>query len=187
MKKFFLYIIIAVTLILMPGNAAVDAKEGNKKAPGIALEDTTGKFTLLSSLLSRNNVVISFWSYDCAPCRREMPELQQMANTDLFKEKNLKLIFVYVEATTEKSSGEKSDKPPKEKAIEVLQKLNIKETCLLDIYGVVFNNYREANNISKASMPLLFLVNKKKDIAFSAIGYNENNLKNLEKAIKNDL
>jgi thiol-disulfide isomerase/thioredoxin len=187
MKRNFSILAASVVITLLSINSIVPAESVLLKAPGIALEDTSGNFTLLSSILSQNNVVLSFWSYDCAPCRVEMPELQQMADTGLFKEKNLKLVFVYVEATTEKSDSESADRAPKEKALEVLQKLNIKAPCLLDIYGVVFNNYREAYKIKKSTMPLLFLVNKKKDIVFSAVGYSEKNLKYLENAVKNNL
>jgi hypothetical protein len=110
-----------------------------------------------------------------------------MAGLEIFKQKNIKIVFVYVEATTEKTKEGTVERLPKEKALEVLQLLNIKETCLIDIFGIAFNNYRKANNIEKATMPLLFLVNKEKDIVYSAVGYNENNLKLLEKAIKNNL
>jgi thiol-disulfide isomerase/thioredoxin len=177
------FLLFAVTAI----DEKISAKAQVKKAPGIALEDINGKFTMLSSLLSSNNIVISFWSYDCVPCRKEMPELQQMAGSEIFKQKNIKIVFVYVEATTEKTKEGTVERPPKEKALEVLQLLNIKETCLLDIFGMAFNNYRKANNIEKSAMPLLFLVNKDKDILFSAIGYHENNLKELEKAVKTKL
>jgi thiol-disulfide isomerase/thioredoxin len=187
MTAFFSTLIIAVALTFVPAEIIIEAKPVALKAPGIALEDINGNFTMLSTLLSGNNVVLSFWSYDCAPCRKEMPELQQMADSSLFKEKKLKVIFVYVEALTEKSDAESSSRLSKEKAGEVLQKLNIKETCLMDIYGVAFNNYRQANNIAKPTMPLLFLVNKKKDIVFSAIGYDDNSLKHLEKAVKREL
>jgi thiol-disulfide isomerase/thioredoxin len=185
--KIFFSVLIIVSIIFLPANLILNAKSAGIKAPGIALEDTDGSITMLSSLLSKNNIILSFWSYDCAPCRKEMPELQKMADSGVFSRKNMKLVFVYVEAATEKTNVEKSGGSPKEKAVEVLQKLKIKETCLLDIYGVVFNNYRQANNIIKPTMPLLFIVNRKKDIIFSEIGYNENNLLRLEEAVKNDL
>jgi thiol-disulfide isomerase/thioredoxin len=184
MKKIFLLIF---TLLFSTFLITSNAKQPSAKAPGIALEDINGNFTMLSSLLNSSNVVISFWSYDCLPCRKEMPELQKMADSQLFKNKKVKVILVYVEATTEKTKEDITDKQPRQKALEVLNKLNIKETCLLDIYGMAFNNYRKANNIKKAAMPLLFLVNKEKNIIFSAIGYNENNLKELEKAVKFNL
>jgi thiol-disulfide isomerase/thioredoxin len=177
------FLLLSITVIGDKMNAEAQVK----KAPGIALEDINGKFTMLSSLLAANNIVISFWSYDCVPCRKEMPELQQMANSEIFKQKKVKVVFVYVEATTEKSKVGTAERPAKEKAQEVIQQLDIKETCLMDIFGMAFESYRKAYNIGKATMPLLFLVNKDKNILYSAIGYNENNLKNLEKTIKNNL
>jgi thiol-disulfide isomerase/thioredoxin len=185
MKKTFL--VLLVVFLICTFAIISNARQPLPKAPGIALEDINGKITMLSSLLSSNNLVISFWSYDCLPCRKEMPELQQMAGSQIFKDKKVKLVFVYVESTTEKTKEGTAERPSREKAFEVLQKLNIKETCLLDIYGMTFNNYRKVNNIKNATLPLLFLVNKNKDILFSAIGYNENNLKDLEKAIKTNL
>lgn len=187
MKKIISVLTIILIFCITAIDEKINAKTPEKKAPGIALEDINGKFTMLSSLLSASNLIISFWSYDCLPCRKEMPELQQMAGSKLLKQKNVKIVFVYVEATIEGAKEAISDRPSKEKALEVLQLLNINETCLIDIYGMAFNNYRKANNINKAAMPLLFLVNKNKDILFSAIGYNENNLKDLGKAIKDKL
>ncbi|MFH0974359.1 MAG: TlpA disulfide reductase family protein [Spirochaetota bacterium] len=185
MKKIFILSLLA--FLICSFYLITDAKQPLPKAPGIALEDTNGKITMLSSLLTGSNLVISFWSYDCLPCRKEMPELQQMATSQIFKDKKVKLVFIYVESTTEKTKEGTAERPSREKASEVLQKLNIKETCLLDIYGMTFNNYRKVNNIKNATLPLLFLVNKNKDILFSAIGYNESNLKDLEKAIKTNL
>ena len=57
----------------------------------------------------------------------------------------------------------------------------------MDIYGVAFNNYRKVSGIKKATLPLTYLVNKKKNIVFSALGFNKNNLKRLEKAIMKKL
>jgi thiol-disulfide isomerase/thioredoxin len=176
---------VLLSIVVLGYNMSAGAQ--TKKAPGIALEDIKGNFTMLSSLLAANNVVISFWSYDCVPCRKEMPELQKMADSEIFKQKKVKVVFVYVEATTEKTKEGTAERPAKEKALEVIQQLNIKETCLMDIFGMAFENYRKTYNIDKATLPLLFLVNKDKNIIFSAIGYNDNNLKNLEKAVKNNL
>jgi thiol-disulfide isomerase/thioredoxin len=176
-------LVLFISVIVNKTNAEAQVK----KAPGIALEDIKGNFTMLSSLLNTNNIVISFWSYDCVPCRKEMPEIQKMADSEIFKQKKVKVVFVYVEATTEKTKEGTAERPAKEKALEVLQQLNIKETCLMDIFGMAFENYRKTYNIGKATLPLLFLVNKEKNIIFSAIGYNDNNLKNLEKAVKNNL
>ncbi len=180
MKK--LFFILTICTILLPAEN-IDAKK-YKKAPGIALEDTKGKFTMLSSLIKQSNIVVSFWSYDCVPCRKEMPELQELANKKYFKKKNVKLIYIYVEATTAKSKKESASRPPKEKALEVLSELNVKETCLLDIYGIAFNNYRKVSGIKKTTLPLLYLINKKGEIVFSALGFSDNNINKLKKAIK---
>ncbi len=182
-KKFLLFSVMVSLCLLIP--CAYAKEKEPLKAPGIALEDSKGQFTMLSSILSQSNVVISFWSYDCVPCRKEMPELQKLGGSELFKSKNVKIVYVYVEATTEKSQD--SGKPPKEKALEVLQNLQIKEMCLMDVYGVAFNKYREVSNIKAATMPLMYVVNKNKEIIFTAVGYNEQNLKNLETAIKKNL
>ncbi len=181
MKKFLLAVTI-LSLFFSVGNI-----NAGVKAPGIALEDIDGQFTMMSSLLAKSNIIVSFWSYDCVPCRKEMPELAQLAQSDLFKKKKVKVVFVYVEATTEKSTKASESKAPKDKAVEVLDQLKVNELCLLDIYGVAFNNYRKATNVEKATMPLLYLVNQKQEIVFKAVGYNDENLKKLERAIENKL
>ena len=183
MKKILLVFTIFMLLVSTDG---LDAKK-KKKAPGIALEDINGKFTMLSQLLKKSNVFLSFWSYDCVPCRKEMPELNKMAKEGLFKEKNVKLVFVYVEASTAKTKKGGEKRPPKEKALEILNKFDVKEMCLMDIYGVAFNNYRKACKIKKTTLPLNFLIDKNGKIVYKAIGYKKGNLKKFEKAIKKRL
>jgi thiol-disulfide isomerase/thioredoxin len=183
LKKVSLFLLI-LSVFISSAYAKSDAKASNGKAPGIALEDINGQITMLGQLLSKNNIIISFWSYDCVPCRKEMPELQKMGSSQLFKDKNVKIVYIYVEATTEKTKEESKDKAPKDKALEVLKTLGIKEMCLLDIYGVTYNNYRKACGIDKASMPIQFLISKDKEIVYKAVGYDEKNLVDLEKAIK---
>lgn len=183
MKK--LLVVMLVLCVFIPFQDSITAKD--KDAPGIALEDTNGQFTMLSSLVANNNLVLSFWSYDCVPCRKEMPELAKLAQEGFFKENKVKLVFVYVEATTEKSKKESMDMNPKDKALEVLNSLNITETCLLDVYGVAFKNYMAASGLKNSTLPLNYLINKNKQIVFSALGYSEKNIENLKKAIKTKL
>jgi len=181
MKRFFILPLVLVffTVILHADQSL--------KSPGIALEDTDGNFTTLSSILAESNAVISFWSYDCVPCRKEMPELQKLAEKDLLKNKNVKIIFVYVEAATEKTDKKTSDRTSIDKAKEVLGALGIKEKCLMDIYGVAYKNYSGAVKLKQSAMPLLFLVKKNREIVFSAVGYSEVSLKKLEDAIINKI
>ena len=179
-KRFLTALLLMVVFI--PFSGSIDAR--TNKAPGIALEDMNGDFTLLGSLLKKNNLLLSFWSYDCVPCRKEMPELFEMSKQALFKEKKMKLVFIYVEATTAKSTAASKSKKPIDKAREVLKEMGIDSICLLDIYGVAFKNYRKARGYKKATLPMNCIVNQKRKILFSAIGYKEKNIKKMKRVIK---
>ncbi len=58
--------------------AKTETKSASGKAPGIALEDFNGQITMLGQLLAKNNIVLSFWSYDCVPCRKMVPVLDEL-------------------------------------------------------------------------------------------------------------
>ena len=47
-------------------------------APGFALKTPAGDTVTLSSYRGERAVLVNFWATWCAPCKKEMPELQQL-------------------------------------------------------------------------------------------------------------
>jgi len=54
-----------------------DYMGADRRAPGFALKDMTGKTVTLDSLQGKV-VVLNFWSKTCGPCLEEMPELAEL-------------------------------------------------------------------------------------------------------------
>lgn len=64
-------------LVLVPDSNADTSLKVGEMAPEISLQDQDGKTVSLASLKGRP-VVINFWATWCPPCRREMPEFEQV-------------------------------------------------------------------------------------------------------------
>ena len=87
-KNSFVTILICCSLLLMVG-CGQDTKEATvgKPAPDFTLVDRQGKTWTLSELKGQV-VFLNFWATWCAPCREEMPamqELHEMLPKDTFK------------------------------------------------------------------------------------------------------
>jgi peroxiredoxin len=64
-------------LLLVPDASATPTLKVGQAAPEITLNDLSGNPVSLASLKGRP-VVLNFWATWCPPCRREMPEFQQV-------------------------------------------------------------------------------------------------------------
>lgn len=162
MKKILL--LSSLFLIILIHCDPVSAKK--RHAPGFALFNTKGKLVTLSSLSKQGNIILSFWASYCKPCIREMPLLVELEKK-YRGTKNVRLILINI------------DKEGKEKALPILQKLNVKNECLLDIYQLTAKKY-----IPNLKVPALFLINTRSAIIFDAVGEREETIQELEKAIK---
>ena len=72
-------VVLTMALFLI-GTAAASAQELGS-VPGFSARDLKGKKVDLAGIFSRGPTVITFWATWCKPCRKELPELQKLADT----------------------------------------------------------------------------------------------------------
>ncbi len=111
--------------------------------------------TLPKARKERNHVVISFFATWCVPCRKEIPELETLAE----KYTDIKFYLINVAES-------------KEKVTEHLVKTPIKLPILMDIYGKVAEkfNVKDGGN-ALAVLPTLVIINKDGSVHFYKKGY----------------
>ena len=154
-------IVLFVALIVLSSSAFAET------APKFALLNGKGDLVKLSGLIQKNNIIIAFWASYCAPCKREIPQLVDLENK-YGKAKNLKLVLINI------------DKEGKEKGVPFLKDINLSsDECLFDIYQLTIKKY-----VPSMKLPATYLVNKKGDMLFKAIGETQENINNLEKVIQ---
>ena len=67
----------AAALCLLLAAPSVHAVSGGSRAPEIGLKDLNGKPVSLSALRGKV-VLVDFWASWCAPCKKELPELNKL-------------------------------------------------------------------------------------------------------------
>ena len=138
-----------------------------RKAPGFALFNRSDKLTTLSQLVKNKNVILSFWASYCVPCKREMPQLKEIENK-YGKANNFEVVFVNI------------DKEGKNIAVPILNKLNIDNDCLFDLYQITAKKY-----IPDLKVPAVFIINRNGDVIFEAVGEKPDTLVKIENFVKN--
>ncbi|HDP81025.1 MAG TPA: TlpA family protein disulfide reductase [Spirochaetes bacterium] len=150
-----------LAVLLIPAGAGLNAKP----APKFALFNAEGKLVTSSALVGKTNLIISFWATYCAPCKKEMPQLVELEKK-YGAAKKLSLVFINI------------DKEGKEKALPVLKELGIANECLFDMYQLMAKKY-----IPDLKVPAVFLVDRRGQIVFQAVGESAETLARLEKAV----
>ncbi len=110
--------------------------------PEIQVENADGVLTDTASFASQNILVVSLWSTWCVPCRRELPQLQQYA------ESNSTVSIVAVNL---------GDDAPSVRAYA--NELGLTMPILIDSYG------RISSALGVASVPATILVHDTKVVA----------------------
>lgn len=108
--------------------------------------------------LAKPMIILSFWSLSCAPCREEMPVLQQYAQS---KANQVQLVFINLD-----------DKKQEAAVKERLQQLHITATNLLDPYQVTGKNYNVCTSQGACNVPALYAISAQGTILLAHAGYN---------------
>ncbi|NUM81395.1 TlpA family protein disulfide reductase [bacterium] len=181
MKLLFadLFFIITISSFIHAQNETNDRpiKEGDT-APTFYLPALNGdKFFLRDYVgtprefkpLPRRGLAISFFASWCAPCRKEIPELQNFRKK--YPGDDYEIILI--------NTGEKE---------EVVQK-NVDEQgywlpVLLDQYGVVAKKYCPADKSGAIMLPTLVIIGKDGIVSYIRTGYEEGNSDQIENVIR---
>jgi peroxiredoxin len=115
-------------VVAPPGTGPLDdrAPRVGSPAPDFALADVDGEIVRLSDFRGQP-VWVNFWATWCGPCRRELPDIQRLA--DEFQDQGLVVIEInFMES--------------KQQALGFWDELDLELPILFDTAGDVFDQYR---------------------------------------------
>ncbi len=141
--------------------------EGDR-APAIIMRASNGDSFILSKQGKVKPVLISFFSDNCLPCLKEIPELQKIKNssdrTDVY--------LVADTATDEKRAAEFLEKTGKQSGMKIT-------------LPVVYDSYGDMKGaFGVKSYPVLFLVDRKGVVVLRFDGYKPENIEKLNRLLK---
>lgn len=166
MKRLFLIcFLILFTTVLFAQDEFTLAKQG-EKAPDFSFETAPGKTVKLSELKGKV-VWVNFFATWCPPCRKELPHLQEEVFDKYKANKDFVLIILGREHSWEEINKFKAD-----------QKFTMPFSP--DPKRKIFSIY------AKQNIPRNFIIDKEGNIAYSSIGFNEEDFEK-QKAIVSDL
>lgn len=138
-------------------------------APGFALQDNSGAMVYRSSF--KGNLIVSFFASYCKPCKKEMPQIIELEKK-YAKDRDITLVFIAVD-------GSDKDGDARDKAAKFMAEIGVSRSYLVDLYQLVIEKYNP-----KKVVPATFLVNRAGLIVFQEIGFHEETVARLEKAIQ---
>ena len=133
---------LLIVSLLGCGNANSNPQSQARSWPEIQVENLDGVMVNTADLISEKVLVVSLWSTWCVPCRRELPQLQQFADT------NSAVSIVAVNL---------GDDAPSVRAYA--DELGLTMPILLDAYG------RISSALGVASVPATILIRDREIIA----------------------
>lgn len=146
---------LALILALIACSSAFGLDVG-APAPSFANPRMDGTYLMSKNLFGTGWVLLDFFATDCEPCKKELPELQAMAD-----ELGSKGFSVLVIATD--TQGIPLVKP-------FVESRKVRLPLVIDRYRVTSERY------GVTQIPSVFLVDPKGAIAFKAEGYSETTL-----------
>jgi len=129
----------------------------NEKAPAFTLKDFDGKEVSLASLQGKV-VIVDFWATWCGPCIASMPAMQK-AQEKLKARGDVEFLFVDTWENVENK---------KQNAMDFMKKNNYPFHVLMDDESEVVANFKVSG------IPTKFILDKKGNIRFKAIGFSGN-------------
>lgn len=161
----FLSAIVACSMfmILSAATGAFTEIKKNDTAPGIVLRDINNRIVFVSNELKDKPVLVNFFFTSCAPCQKEIPELEKLYA--LYRQK----VAMYLISTDPEGS---------EIVRPYVNKMQISIPVLIDKYSDIARNY----GIDK--YPSMVLIGKNGKVIFITSGYNIENVTRLEEILK---
>ena len=127
------------------------------------IQESSGEPVFFKEYVKKKPIILNFWATYYVPCKKEMPEIQQLAK----ETGKAQLIFISIDPSSEK-----------EKVRAFLSEAGISETVLLDIYQVAAKAY-----LPSLEVPATFLIGSDGQIKFKTIGYTDKTIKELRSRI----
>ena len=164
MRIQFLKLCKASIILLLGGFIAnvSAAKEMNEVAPDFTLKSLSGKNLKLSEYAG-NVVLLNFWASWCAPCRLEMPLLNDLHNK--YEKLGFVVLGVNVEEQTDKARSYIADRP-------------------VD-FPILFD---DTNSVSKKynviAMPTTVMIDRNGNMRYLHQGYKPGDEKKYKKMVK---
>lgn len=146
-------LILTVILSLLILDALV-AQEKGSKAQNFTLENLSGEYVDLESMLGEGPIIISFWATWCKPCMSELREYDKIYNE--YKDNGLNLVGITIDS--ERSIS---------KVKPLVKAKNYSFTILYDPNSEVARNFY-VNNI-----PFSLILDKEGTIVYSHLGYQK--------------
>ncbi len=138
------------------------AKEINEEAPDFTLKSLSGKNLKLSEYAG-NVVLLNFWASWCAPCRLEMPLLNELHNK--YQKLGFVVLGVNVEEQTDKARSYISERP-------------VDFPVVFDSSNIVSKQYQVI------AMPTTVLIDRNGNMRYLHQGYKPGDEKKYTKMIK---
>jgi peroxiredoxin len=139
-----------VTLALCVAGVAFAGVQKGQRAPEFSLPSLKGDTVALSSLRGKV-VLIDFWAQWCEPCKKELPQLDQLAKQYAAKG----VVIVAVNIDKQRDNAER-----------MVKQLGVSLPVLLDPAGSVAGSY------DLPKMPTSFVVDKKGIVRYVNEGFD---------------
>lgn len=120
---------------------------------------------IFKNIIINKNVLINFWATYCEPCKKEIPEILSLTS----KYPQIHIYFINIDSVSDSA-----------RVKEEIKNLGIQNMSLLDIYQVGAEAYIKP----KLSVPASFLIDKKGNIVFESVGFENDTIEKIEKAVK---